>query len=199
MKSLDLYKEEIFRRSEQKIAKRKKRRRIIAAVLPICICVAAAAVALPQLIPQGEDAVLYSANGQAVAESAIETASEIYNSSSGLIGSVENGNGQYSLAYGYISLEISDGENAMALTDAEKITELYSLIGVYIDKYAMENIKSAPIGSSSKAYTVVFTAATGERVCYFVCGNKLGQADNFAVTLSDAEMAELKAALGISG
>ena len=56
MKELNEYKAEIFRRSEKRIQARKAaRRRIIAACVPLCLCLVVIGMALPRLMPIGTD------------------------------------------------------------------------------------------------------------------------------------------------
>ena len=147
MRSFEERKAEIFRRSEERInEKRKKRNRIISICIPVLICLGAYSIfILPAMMPAGE-----SAADDAHQEIADEVV--IYP----------------------VTVEFFDNDSNLicSYTESEKIMQLCTVTDSIINENSTLN-ESASIVVPENCYSVVFTYNTGGKSTYKVIGNTL--------------------------
>ena len=209
MRELDECTAEVFRRGEQRLReRRRKRNRVLAACVPVCLIAAVwPAVIFPQMTPALETSDF------------AQYAEEI----------VDNHVG--SPACSYIAVEIRSAgtvpERRGEVTDRLAVGEMFSAVNSFfadsdfadVDGSAQgavenfpasrdesfpseDNIVNSELMESAdhwKDYTITFTAGDGSQAAYRISANALVNEDtNETVFLSDAQAAGLRAVLGIS-
>ena len=147
MRNFEERKAEIFRRSEERInEKRKKRNRIISICIPVLICLGAYSIfILPAMMPAGESAA--DDSHQEIADEVV-----IYP----------------------VSIEFfnNDGNLICSYTESEKIMQLCNAIDSIINENSIQN-ESADIVIPKNSYSVVFKYNTNSTTTYTIIGNTL--------------------------
>ena len=201
MRELNECTAEIFRRGEQKIRERKRKRsRVLALCIPICLI---AAVCLVMNLP----ALMQAGNTGERARPEMEMA----------------GNDLWDPACPYTEVEIQNAgsfpEHYGEVTDRPAVAELFGAVNsLFADAggHDMNTGGSFPAevipadednagqaqnesAGTSKGYRIIFTAEDGSQAVYRLSGNILVNVNtNETVFLSDAQTAGLMAALGVS-
>lgn len=188
MREINEYKEEIFRRSKAKLQKRQKmRQRILTWCLPIAICLAA-----------------YSAITLLPAVSSKNGASE---SADGIV--IGNTSGSYICSYTQVT--IKKGDEVKTITDKVATTRLFELVFFPDDgndqatsdesKKETGSLLDTPNYSSHAAdYVITFQTDSGAQSIFLLNGNELYNVSRETKTiLTDTQLTELLAALGVSG
>lgn len=186
---------EVFRRSEQRIReRRRKRNRVLALCVPVILIAAVwSAMSLPAVMPEG------GTMGQdRFGESA--------------------GSAPESVACPYSAVEIQAGgiipEHYGEVTDRLAVAEMFSSVNsLFADdvgngQNVIENFPSeeenpnfdlSDLTGSRKDCTITFTAEDGSQAVYTLSGNTLVDVnENKTISLSGSQMAELMAVLGLS-
>ena len=191
MRDLNECTEEVFRRSEKKIKeRRKKRNRILALCIPLCLIVTVCSVMiLPSMRTKSD-------NSEMVGES--------------------SGNG--SPFYSYTAVEIQNiglsPEHYEKVTDKVTVTNLFNSIHslfadvdgkvpngseIFEAVESDENYGQPEASSKSKGYTIIFTTDDGSQSVYNLSENTLLNVNtNETAVLSDAQVEELLVVFGIS-
>ena len=196
MRDLNECTAEVFRRSEQRIKERgRKRVRVLAVCIPLCLIVVVwSVVGLPAMTPEGGALGSDRTYGEAA------------------------GNAPGSFACPYTVAEIQEtGPSPAAhggkVTDPLAVAELFRTVqslfeeadsnGIGLNQLPEEeaskngDLTDAP--DRSGEYTVIFTAEDGSRAVYRLSGHRLLNVNtDEAIFLSDFQTAGLLAALGIS-
>lgn len=196
---------EVFRRSEKRIKeRRKKRNRILALGIPLCLIVTVfSAIILPEMMPSAmkKDDVaemVVGADSNASADEMVENAAQ-------------------SLVCSYTAVEIRNvdlfPEHYEKVTDKVAVTVIFNAIHSLFtdvdvaDRNSGENYQApednaysdkTETASISKGYTIIFTTEKGSQTVYNLSENTLLNVNtNETVVLSDAQVAELTAVFGI--
>lgn len=204
MRELNELKAEIFRRSEEKIKERQRRRqRIVALCVPLCLCaVIVSALSLPRLFGTKEGDTEKLELSADVAEMA-----EING------GSEPDAISETEIAVAELRSKVGDVEQYEKITDKERASELYGLImrmfrttGTPGDPdgnpETQENREPSDsvVSHSSPAaeYTVTFTGEGGEKAVFYIDGDTVEDINGVSATLSSEVLENLKTALGLS-
>ncbi len=202
MKKLDEYKAEILLRSEKKKAAIKTRnKRIVAAVIPLVICISAVMTAVvPSLMGasdadeilyetiDGEGVIIYEPSEQLKVDGFIATGNgNKYNGASP--------EGSYYIEFNRI--EISEGENSESTTDVEKVRKLYKALMDYVgaeSDYEREMYKQGCLSRDN--YDIKITLYSKQNIAwvYIIDGNSLmllTPSGECKVALPEAEMNKL--------
>ena len=197
MRELNECTAEVFRRSKKRIReRRRKRNRVLALCVPICLIVAVwSAIIFPGMIPAAETGDQAQAAGEL------------------------RGDAEVSIVCPYTAVEIQDAgmfpeEHHNRMTDTAAVAEMFraihSLFGdgdVYdrmeseIFPAAEDNVNRDLTDSASipTDYTITFTAEDRSQAVYHLSENTLlNVSTNETVFLSDAQVFGLLAVLGIS-
>lgn len=193
MKELEIYKAEIFRRSEETIKKRRQnRRRLLLCCIPVCLC---AVIGTAVLLQSGDNAESEKATQDILPESAMESI-------------------MASTTERFVSVEVRDGSGTILLVeDRAKVGRLYQAI---TDCYAAADANAAESKTKEYrfaedhegnvgffveqvcGYEIQFTTASGETRCFrfWLDGWLMEDGDlDKSVFLSPEQVAELKALL----
>lgn len=193
MKELESYKAEIFRRSEEKIKKRRQnRKRLFLCCIPLCLC---AVIGTVILLQSGDNAETEMATQDLLPESAVE-------------------NVMASTTERFVSVEVRDGTGTILLVeDQAKVGKLYQAITDRyaaadtnatenkIKEYSFAEDRTGAMGmfvESVPGYKIQFTTDSGETRCFtlWLDGWLLEDGDlDKSVFLSPEQVAELKALL----
>lgn len=195
MRDLNEYKAEIFRRSEERIKQRKKKRRVILSLCAsLCLVFVIGCTALPYVIGPTADGIPEirdDADGASVIEDEVQS---------------------------YICVDVSGGEGKqkqLRISEPERITALSeSIRSAYADRYLYyditERAESVPDCewseeqknegyAVSETYTIVFTAPDGYKKTLVLEGNTLTDSEtDMSVELKEERLAELKELLGLT-
>ena len=220
MRNLEDCKAEVFRRSEERIKERKRKRgRVLACCVPLCLLLVAGGLYVrPLLEPVDESAGTYGPTP--VPERVL-------------------GGMNYELrsdVITYLSVLVTEGTGSAAVsknfTDAETLGDLYGCMAMYFDLSGADAIggldgsdgttgasagttvkeQIAPemgwdtieneikfkysLGEKPADYTIVFLESTGEETVLRLYENNLyNESNGCVVTLSDGQLAELKSKL----
>lgn len=186
MKDMSVYKAEVFRRSGERIRARKAaRNRALAFCIPLLFVAAVWSVAiLPAMMPAKSE------------DRAQNFAPEMENVGSGLV-------------HPYVELEITTSAEDCKVSEAPKITELYSAVTALFyaeesaDGCTEENSKESA-GSTSdmnygEKYTLTFVTANGEEQSYVLYRNTLtDEKTSETVILGESERQELIYAISLA-
>ncbi len=177
MRNLKEYKAEIIDRSEKIIRERKRRARVLAVCIPLCLVLAAGVIfrfwEVPK-VPQSGTA---------------EESSEAHNTNIGMLKDL-------------ISVSVTyDGKTAV-FEENDKMENLYKTINeFYSDFGEAENQLKDDLNNlytENISFTICFKTSDGEEKFIF-CGDKLYDENKDRITvLSEQEIGELKELLGIS-
>ena len=200
MRELDECTAEVFRRSEKRIKERRRNRvRVLAVCIPVCLT---AAVWSVMIFPGRAPGLETSDYAQSVWEAAGDAERDLV----------------------YIAVEIQDAglspeEHYGKVTDTAAVAEMFRAIQSLFadtdgnDRSSGENLlacESFPAADNAyydeaeptsiwRSCTITFTAEDGSRAVYHLSENTLVDVNtNETVFLSDAQIAELMAVLGIS-
>lgn len=183
MRELNECKAEIFRRSKKRIQARKKRR---AWLISLCLC------------------FVVCASAYSLAESQTKKSND--QAPDGLTGSVSNG----SYVCSYTQVSVQTGDEVKFITDKVAVTNLFEIIFVPDSSHGqesadesqneMDGVLDLPNYSSHSAdYVITFQTAFGAQSIFLLNGNELySVTGKTATTLTNAQRAELLAALGVS-
>lgn len=194
MRELNECKAEVFRRSEKRIKERKRiRNRIFACCIPLCFCIALTVALLPPMIPTTDyyDGV---AGCDACNKDEYDAVNSIFCS--------------------YVEVEIQtvgeSQEHYLKITDKPAVDKIFSAIydlynvDVNTAKYEVES-KDCEYGHKSDSagepscYSITLTTADGSGTTYVLSGNELTDTSTDQILiLTDLQLAELKAVLGIT-
>ncbi len=222
MRNLEDCKAEIFRRSEERIKERKRRRgRVLACCIPLCLLLVAGGIWLRPLLEPMDELGRINSEDYAIPERELGGLA-----GSTLFGSVANCS----------SVEITDktgaAEASRKVTDAKTVAALGDFMSLYFDVPMLKSdtVVEEMNGNESSAgtekdettagqdrdsvideyelkvkyqlaepladYKLVFRGATGEAVTFRLYENNLYNEENgCVVTLSDTQLTELKAQL----
>lgn len=194
MRELDECTAEVFRRGEQRIKeRRRKRNRVLAVCIPVCLIAAVwPAVIFPSMSPEMESDHFSQTAGEA-AGSAPESVACPYTAvevqaAGGLIEEVTDRLAVAELFYAVDSL-FADADRDDQQTNGNFPAEEHD-----------ENHDLTESTNNLKGYTITFTAKDGSQAVYRLRGNMLvNVSTDETVFLSIAQVAELTAVLGISG
>lgn len=189
MREIDECTAEVFRRSEKRIKKRRKNRnRILALCMPFCLIVTVwSARILPAMVSSkdkkdGVD-IMYSVEGSGAA---------------------------------YVQVEVKGTGNAMQSNilkkDTDEVEHIYSTMQSVFVNAGKEGDNAADDGNEEEikdltetentvgsGYKAIFTAENGVKTVFFVTKDKLiNESANQKVTLTEAQYAEIIAALGLT-
>lgn len=198
MRNLEDCKAEVFRRSEERIKERKrKRNRVLACCIPLCLLLVAGGLYIRPLLEPVDESMKWD-----------DTSKISDRELGGLDGT------SFGCGIKYSSVMITEGTGSAAVsgtvTEAESVEELRSFLAMYFDmsgttvkeemadgqdwdtirdelkdKYGLEEPPAD--------YTLVFWKATGEEAVFRLHENHLYNEENGCVVkLSDAMSAELK-------
>ena len=197
MRELDECTAEVFRRSEKRIKERRRKRgRVLALGIPVCLIITVWAVIIfPGMMPTADTSDFAQA------------AEEI------------NGNAEGSLAGPYVSVEIQTAglfpaERYGEVTDRLAVAEMFQAVhSLFADADGNNQVDSGTIPAAEdnacydqaeseskwKVCTITFTAEDGSQVEYILSESTLVDVNgNKTIFLSDFQAAELLAVLGIS-
>lgn len=184
MRSFEERKAEIFRRSEERIAARRRtRNRLLACFLPLLGCITVySALILPAMLPAGRS----PENEDAVPP--------------------ENTD----LLCPYVMAEIRErGEGSASYRKITEQTALADIVNT-IDSFGRD--ESAPVtgeesaptdqqtdaGGTAAGHTVTFTSPDGKETVYALIGNEwIDESTDQKLTLTDSQLARLKSVLGL--
>lgn len=209
MRDLNECTAEVFRRGEQRIKERgRKRRRVLAVCIPVCLFAAVwPAIIFPPMTPEMGTDHFVQPDGE-TAVSAPEslacpyTAVEIQ--ASGLFQDGHYGKVTDQLAVAEMfraveSLFAGDSLFADAAGNGPTAGENYPSDENFPAEENSKNDNLAESAGKWKGCTITFTAQDGSQAVYLFSGNTLADADtNETVFLSGPQAAELMAVLGIS-
>ena len=187
MRSLEECKAEIFRRSEVKIRQRKQmRNRIVAACLPLCLCLGAVAA---WGIGQQKSAA-DTAENMAMAPESVFMDTSIETEYSLHTGTKEN-------AGGFVSkVTINGTEQTWEEGDQIPPAQQYAWVQSLYENKGSLPVKQEP--SEAETYRIVFTMSDGTQSAYVLTGNVLTQEQTGKkVSLNHTQVNELKLILGI--
>lgn len=206
MRQLNELKAEIFRRSEEKIKERQRRRqRIVALCVPLCLCaVIVSALSLPRLFGTKEGDTEKLELSADVAEMNGDGENEAI---------VGNGFADSEIAVAELRSKVGDAEQYEKITDKERASELYGMImrmfrttgtpgdpdGNPETQENRETSESVVSHSSPAAeYTVTFTGEGGEKAVFYIDGDTVEDINGVSATLSSEVLENLKTALGLN-
>lgn len=194
MKNFEQRKAEIFRRSEDRINQRKrKRNRVIAVCIPAFICIATLSVAiLTKINPVKNDFALEDN-----------------------FGTIENDIAVGSIVCSYTEVEVKTDDNShnQRFTDKVQVTQIFSCVQTLYNadgsaSDADDSIKQSTetkdenkssADSLNLGYTLTFITEDGSKTVYTLKGNKLKESStNQTLTLTESQLSKLKAVLGLS-
>ena len=199
MRDLNECTAEVFRRGEQRIKERRRKRvRVLAVCIPLCLIAAVwSVVGLPAVTPEGGVLSSDRTSGEAA------------------------GNAPGSFACPYVAAEMQEtgltpAEHDGTVTDPLAVAELFQTVQSLFEDAGSNGIGQNAINSLPEEeankngdladapdrlgeYTITFTAEDGSWAVYRLSGHRLlnGNTDE-AIFLSDSQLAGLLAALGIS-
>ncbi len=218
MRSLEECKTEIFRRSEERIKERKrKRNRVLAWCIPLCLLLVAGGFYIRPLLEPVDELGGINAGDYVITDREL----------GGMVG------GTFGENWKYMSVEITDktgsAEVSRKVTDEKKVEALSDFMAVYFDVPTLKsntvavemNGKKSSDGTEKEEtppgqerdtvideyelkvkyqlaepladYELVFRDATGETVTFRLYENKLYNEENgCVVTLSDAQLTALR-------
>lgn len=197
MRDLNECTAEVFRRSEQRIRERRRKRgRVLALCVPVILIAAVwSAMSLPIMNPEGGAL----GNDRFTGEAA--------------------GNAPESVACPYTAAEIQQAgvipdEHSKEVTDRLAVAEMFLAVDSLFAKAAgsgqqangnlpveeaSDNSDLSGSTGRSKGYTITFTAEDGSQAVYRLSGHRLLNVNtDEAIFLSDSQLTGLLAALGIS-
>lgn len=184
MKQIDIYKEEIFRRSEVKLQQRRKRRRILTLCLPLVVCLSLCSLAafLPTFSHKNAEAQ-----------------PETY---------FDGSNGSYVCSYETVTVrDLAEPEQTISnITDKAAVTKAYSAVFAFDESRGTEENKHSAAGGvdsgsygHSGGYLITFQTAEGAQSHCILHGNELYfAAKDQSVALTDAQVSQIETVLGIS-
>lgn len=182
MRSFEQRKAEIFRRSENRIKKRKKNRnRIIAGIIPLFFCVVILSVIyLP-------DKIFIENNLSGKTDIADNFADDA--------------------VFSYISVEVktdtASSKNYSKEKDVTKVESIYNLIQASFESDSKQDQEvtsyvQATDTTKSFPYTIIFSAADGKTATYTLDGNKIiDETSQKQATLTDEQLLKLQKSLGL--
>ena len=187
MKNLNEYKAEILLRSEKRIkAKRERRIKTFAVVLPLCVAlVFGGIIMLPEMLFVGFDGVKEEA----------ET------------GTTENADGAIGQLFRFTSFTVSGDTTEYSVDDPDKAADAYFAISsTFVDtdggdlnnEYNDNLLEEGTDKESPNGYFVSFKAANGETENYRICENRIYNLNSGSeTTLSDNRLNEIYKLLGV--
>lgn len=194
MRELNECKAEVFRRSENRIKERRKNRnRVLACCISLCLIITLCSVTIfPAMIPAGTENASGDANELQI---------------------------QGSIVCTYTEAEIQDAgqfpEHYEKVTDKVAVTNIFCAVHVLfpdaddanryreeasdIENSNREDLQVADTAGEQSGYLITFSDEDGNQTVYNLNGDVLlNMNTGETVYLTDAQVAELKAALGIS-
>ena len=196
MRNFEQRKAEIFRRSEQRIKKRKARNKVIACTMSLLICIAAASVLLlPSLSRQAQEdpanSFLYDSTDQSDDISSSSSASLDLDAS---LAQVESISGVFHRSFTEadeiqaVSQVLADIANSSVLSSDKSTNDLD-------DSYKSENFDCS---FSPEGYKITLTYPNGAQKVYTLCDNILiYENTGESYYLSDDLLSALETALGL--
>lgn len=194
MKNFEQRKAEVFRRSEDRIKERKrKRNRIIAVCIPAFICITALSAAIfPEIKPIGKDFALEDNYG-----------------------TIENEIAMDGIFCSYTEVEVKSNDNShnQRFADRVQVAQIFSCVQTLYNaddsaSDADDSIKQSTetkdenkssADSLNLGYTLTFITEDGSKTVYTLKGNTLKEnSTNQTLTLTESQLSELKAVLGLS-
>ena len=195
MRDLNECKAEVFRRSERRIqARRKARNRILACCVPLCLAVAVWSVTILSTMLQANKSSNLAADG------AVE----------------ENSAGSHTCSYTEVVIRNADSTNGdtQRITDKVEITRIFEAVfvldgsvgvgsatGVLPPEAILGDTGGQQTDHTSRltGYIITFITEDGTERVYTLNKNELRNiSENTKTVLSDAQVKNLKTALGIS-
>lgn len=197
MRELNECKSEVFRRSENRIRERRmKRKRVFALCIPLVLCMTVCSVMiLPVMMPA-------KFANDAVVEDMVE----------------EDASGSYDCSYTEVVIRNTEDPcaDSQKITDMAEINKIFSAIynlygnadsagGVLFEADADDmqvgesSEQARELSSRRNGCVIIFRTEEGSENAYTLDGNELLNVnENTKMTLTDSQIAELKAVLGIS-
>ncbi len=205
MRSFEERKAEVFRRSENKIKERKrKRNRILVMCIPLCFILTVCLVL--GFSPKAWVEVVDKTEGNAVSNINISNESNVTTDKSNT-----------SVNPTYVSVEVKSNENISKfytkITDATEVKNVYENISrafvsddesddmVILDNEETKNDSlkdSNNVDKNKQSYTITITLSNGKEMVYILSGKKLCDvSSNIETELTHEKLEELKSAIGL--